>query len=152
VKLAFYGIDATRVAVEAGRITPEEGSSSRTDIGRSFETTSTTSGPRLKLLATSGRASDVPALNKLLSAVLAVARQDGLVGREELAAKAMETMTYALNTFSQQFAATCAEQSLDSGSPSSITAGSIRHCSSRERLRASMLFGIDLISGARHAD
>lgn len=150
VRLAFYGIDATRVAVEGGKLTPEEGEFIADGHRRVIRNYVDDLGTEAKLLATSGRASDVPSLNELLSAVLTVARQDALVGREELAAKAMGTMITVLNTFSEQFAATCAEQSF----PQELALGlerqlqllgtgtSVAHCATRKAVADISSYGV----------
>ena len=75
-----------------------------------------------------------------MSGLLSIARHDALLGREELAAKAMEAMVYVLNTFSQRFAETCAEQSFAQELPFRLehqlqligTGTSVVHCARRK--------------------
>ena len=140
VKNAFYGIDATRMQVETGRLTPGEGEFIADGHRQVIRDYIDSLGTEAKLLAISGRASDVPSLTRLLSGLLTIARHDALVGREELAAKAMDTMIYTLNTFSQQFAATCDGQSFPEELPFQLerqllmlgTGTSVLHCARRK--------------------
>ena len=87
VKLAFYGIDATRLQIEQGKLTEQEGSfiiDGHEQVIRDY--VHDKSG-EATIRAASGRISDIPSITKNLSGVLNVARQDALMGREELAQK-----------------------------------------------------------------
>jgi hypothetical protein len=110
VKLAFYGIDATRARVAAGELSDADG----WRITEGFESTIRNyvhdRSQDALIKSAAGRASDIPAISQLLSGVLGVARQDGLMGREELALEAQQQMVRALRTFSQSFASTCEQQ------------------------------------------
>jgi len=65
------------------------------------------------LLADQGRVSDVAAIVRPLARVLSIARQDSLMGHEELAKEAQAQMVKILTDFSQKFSETCYDQSFD---------------------------------------
>jgi hypothetical protein len=110
VRLAFYGIDATRAEVEAGRLTEKEGKFITDGHEQVIRDYVHDKGNEAKILASTGQVSDIPTINKSLGKLLGVARQDALMGREELAQRAQAEMVKVLTTFSQEFAATCQKQ------------------------------------------
>jgi len=110
VRLAFYGIDATRLEVERGRLTEEEGQriiDTYEDTLRNFVHDQSNEA---WILAGSGQASDIPRIARSLGGLLGVARQDALMGREDVAMEAQAKMIHVLRTFSQRFADTCDQQ------------------------------------------
>lgn len=64
------------------------------------------------MAASSGQVSDMPSIAKSLGALMGVARQDALMGREETAQQAQQRMVQVLQTFSQRFSETCEQQTL----------------------------------------
>ena len=110
VKLAFYGIDATRVEVEAGRLTEQEGNFIIDGHEQVIRDYLHDKASEAKVRAASGQVSDIPTISKSLGKLLSVARQDALSGREELAWQAQAEMVTVLTTFSQEFANTCQKQ------------------------------------------
>lgn len=110
VRLAFYGIDATRVEVEAGRLTKEEGEFIIDGHEQVIRDYVHDKGNEAKITAASGQISDIPTINRTMGKLLSVARQDALMGHEELAQRAQAEMVTTLTTFSQKFSDTCQEQ------------------------------------------
>lgn len=110
VRLAFYGIDATRLQVERGQKTQEEGQKiidTFEDTLRNFVHDQSNDA---WVLASTGQASDIPRIARSLGGLLGVARQDALLGREEVAMEAQARMIHVLRTFSERFAETCHQQ------------------------------------------
>jgi len=111
VKNSFWQIDATRREVETGRKSKEEGDSIIDGFEKQIRNYVHDRGNDAYVLAATGQASDIPAISKHLGGILSVARQDALMGREELAQEAQAKMVYILTTFSEKFANTCEQQS-----------------------------------------
>jgi hypothetical protein len=111
VKNAFYGIDATRVEIERGRLSKEEGEESIYKHERVIREYVDSKNFLAMVAAAGGRVSDIPAITKNLTVLLSVARQDALMGREELAQEAQAKMVNILTMFSEKFASTCEQQS-----------------------------------------
>ena len=110
VEQAFYNIDALRLQIERGNMTEQRGNSaidSAEGVIRWYVHNKTDDA---MVSASSGRVSDIPAITKNLSGMLSVARQDALMGHEELAQEAQANMVKILTTFSQKFAETCEQQ------------------------------------------
>lgn len=140
VRLAFYGMDATRLEIAAGRLTEQEGNFIIDGHERVIRNYVQDKANEAAVRAATGQASDIPAITKSLSGLLSVARQDALVGREELAERAQAQMVRVLTTFSQQFANTCEQQSfpvevalaLERQNELMGTGISLMHCTSRK--------------------
>ena len=110
VRLAFYGIDSTRVEIESGRLTEKEGNfiiDGHKQVIRNYVHDKKNEA---MLKAATGQVSDIPAINKSLGGLLSVSRQDALMGHEDLAMQAQTEMVKILTTFSQKFADTCEQQ------------------------------------------
>jgi len=110
VKLAFYGIDATRREIEAGRLTEQEGNFIIDGHEQVIRNYVRDKGSDAKVSAASGQVSDIPAITKSMGKILGIARQDALMGHEELAQQAQAEMVMVLTTFSEEFAKTCQDQ------------------------------------------
>lgn len=110
VRLAFYGIDATRLEVQRGRISAEEGEATIGSFQQTLRNFVHDHSNDALVAASAGQASDIPAIATLLGALLGVARQDALMGRDEVAVEAQGKMMNVLRTFSERFAATCDQQ------------------------------------------
>lgn len=140
VRLAFYGIDATRVETEAGRLTEKEGNFIIDGHEQVIRDYLHDKGSEAKIAATSGQVSDIPAVRKSLGGLLSVAKQDALRGHEELAQTAQEIMVTTLVTFSRKFAETCQQQKYPVETALEIevqnekmgTGVSLEHCQSRK--------------------
>jgi len=111
VRLAFYGMDATRAEIETGRLSESEGNFIIDGHERVIRNYIHDKTNEAMVMAASGQVSSIPAVRKSLSGLLSVARQDVLMGHEELAQRAQAQMTQVLTTFSKQFANTCEQQS-----------------------------------------
>lgn len=111
VRLAFYGMDATRAEIEAGRLSEGEGNFIIDGHERVIRNYIHDKTNEAMVMAAGGQVSSIPAVRKSLSGLLSIARQDALMGHEELAQRAQAQMTQVLTTFSQQFANTCEQQS-----------------------------------------
>jgi hypothetical protein len=110
VRLAFYGIDATRAEVSAGRLSEKDGQfiiDGHERVIRNYIHDKTNDA---KIAAAAGQVSDIPGIRTGLGKLLSVARQDALMGREELAQAAQQSMVTVLRTFSEAFASTCQKQ------------------------------------------
>lgn len=140
VRLAFYGIDATRVEVEAGRLTEQEGTFIIDGHEQVIRNYIQDKAGEAKVSAATGQVSDIPAINKSMGKLLSVARQDALMGREELAQRAQAEMVTVLTTFSQEFANTCQQQTfpvetaivLERQNELMGTGISLKHCMNRK--------------------
>lgn len=110
VRLAFYGIDATRVEVEKGRLSPSEGESIIDGFKQTLRNYIHDHSNESLIIASSGLAADIPRIAKSLGALMSVARQDALMGREDIAQRAQDKMVAVLTTFSNRFAETCEQQ------------------------------------------
>jgi hypothetical protein len=111
VRLAFYGIDATRLQVERGQLTQAEGANYIDGFEKTIRNYIHDHSNEALVLAQAGQASDIPTIARSLGAMLSVSRQDGLLGREELALAAQQKMTETLAAFSSRFSETCEQQS-----------------------------------------
>src|SRR5688572_21590563 len=103
VRLAFYGIDATRIEVEKGRLSKEEGDfiidAGVNRAGSYMQTLRNyihDHSNEALILASSGQAQDIPRIAQALGALMGVARQDALMGREEAAQQAQAKMVETL--------------------------------------------------------
>jgi hypothetical protein len=140
IKNDFYGIDATRREVEAGRLSKEQGDADIETYMKTIRAYVNDQADKAVSRAGNGQASDIPLISKALGKILTVARQDALMGREELAQHAQEQMVKVLTTFSQQFANTCEQQSfpvvtaleLERQNELMGTGISVRHCANRK--------------------
>jgi hypothetical protein len=110
VRLAFYGIDATRVRVERGELTPTQGAETIQSFVNTISNFVHDCSNDALILASAGRVADLPVLRPIMSRLLSVARNDALMGREELALKAQNKCVEALKLFSSRLAETCEEQ------------------------------------------
>lgn len=110
VRLAFYGIDATRVDVERGRLSPQDGERIIDSFEQTLRNYVHDHANDALVVASTGQAHDVPAIARTLGTLLGVARQDALLGREEIAMEAQRKMVQVLRSFSENFAATCDQQ------------------------------------------
>jgi len=111
VRLAFYGIDATRVEIERGRLSESEGNfiiDGHKQVIRNYLQDNTNES---MVRAAGGQVLEIPAIKQSLRGLLSVARQDALMGHEDLAMQAQTQMVKILTTFSQKFAETCEQQS-----------------------------------------
>lgn len=137
---AFYGIDATIVEVEKGRLSPEDGAriieNHKSHLREIIDSKTTD----VMFVAVNGQVSDIPAISKHLGALLSVARQDQFAGREELAQHTQKQLMRIFNTFLQRFAETCEQQSfpvetaleLEQQSEILETGISVIHCANRK--------------------
>lgn len=140
VRLAFYGIDATRVEIEAGRLTEQEGNFIIDGHEQVIRNYIHDKASEAKVRAATGQVSDIPVISKSIGKLLSVARQDALMGREDLAQRAQAEMVMVLTTFSQEFANTCQQQSfpvetalgLERQNELMGTGISLTHCMSRK--------------------
>ena len=107
---AFYGIDATRLAIAAGKMSEYEGAGYIESFEQTIRNFLHDLGNSLLVSAASGEAARLPEIGRKLGPILSVARQDALWGREELAAEAMQLLNAVLVTFSVQFVKTCQQQ------------------------------------------
>lgn len=110
VRLAFYGIDATRLQVERGQLSAEEGERIVDGFKQTLRNFVHDQSNDALVLASTGQASDIPNIARSLGGLMSVARQDALLGREEVAMEAQTKMVNVLRTYSQRFAATCDQQ------------------------------------------
>jgi len=140
VRLAFYGIDSTRLQIERGKLTENEGNfiiDGHEKVIRNYVHDKTNDA---MIKAATGQATDIPTINKSLGGLLSVARQDALLGHEALAMQAQEKMVKVLTTFSQQFAETCQQQTFPIELPLVLerqnlmmgTGISLTHCMNRK--------------------
>jgi hypothetical protein len=111
VQNSFWQIDSIRRQVETGRMSQEDGDRSIDGFETQIRDYIHDKGNDAYVLAATGQASDIPAISKHLSGILGVARQDALMGREELAQEAQAKLVNILTTFSEKFAGTCERQS-----------------------------------------
>ncbi len=110
VRLAFYGIDATRVQMEVGSVTEEDGNRYIDGFEQTIRNYTDDRSKEGNIVAAAGQVSDMPAISRQLTGLIGIARQDALLGREELAQEAQARMVNILVTFSQKFAETCDKQ------------------------------------------
>jgi hypothetical protein len=115
VRLAFYGIDSTRAQMARGTLDQETGNRSIDGFEQTIRNYIHDNVNEALLLANQGRVSDVAAIARPLAGVLSIARQDSLMGHEELAKEAQNQMVKILTAFSQKFSETCYDQSFDPG-------------------------------------
>lgn len=115
IRLAFYGIDATYVEIEKGRLTESEGKIIIDRYKQTIDAYVTNRGLKAIEKAQSGQYSDFSAISELLGPLLTVARDDKLKNHEELAKNAQKQMVKVLTTFSKKFAETCQDQSFPVG-------------------------------------
>jgi hypothetical protein len=113
VRLAFYGIDSNRAQMARGTLDQETGNRSIEGFEQTIRNYIHDSGNEALVLANQGRISDVPTIREPLAALLTIARQDNLMGHEELAKEAQEKMLKTLTDFSLKFSKTCYDQPLD---------------------------------------
>lgn len=145
VRLAFYGIDATRVEVESGRLGQHEGDFIIDGHERVIRNYVHDKANDAIVSAGSGQVSDIPAVRSALGGLLGIARQDALLGREKEASNAQAQMVKALTTFSEAFARTCEKQTypievaleLERQNEILGTGVSVIHCANR-KLRADL--------------
>lgn len=109
-RLAFYGIDATIVEVEKGRLSNEDGARIIENHKSRLRNIIDSKTTEAMFAAVGGQVSDIPAISKHLGTLLSIARQDQFFGREELAQQSQKQMMTVLTTFSQRFAETCDQQ------------------------------------------
>ena len=110
VRLAFYGIDATRVQVDQRLKSESEGASIIDSFQKTIRYFIAEHSKEAWVVASTGQAADIPRIATSMGALLSVARQDALMGREEVAQEAQVQMVRVLTTFSQRFADTCEQQ------------------------------------------
>jgi hypothetical protein len=140
VKLAFYGIDATRAQIHSGRLNDKEGNFIIDGFEHTIRDYLHDKSNETRVTAAQGRASDIPTIAKSLQGPLSVARQDGLMGHEDLARQAQDQMINLLTTFSQKFSETCEQQSfpvevalgLERQNQMLGTGISLEHCAKRK--------------------
>jgi hypothetical protein len=107
---AFHAIDVLQAEMAAGKWSEHEG---KEQIERWEDVIRTYADDRAKEaldVAGKGRASDIPKIRETLSPILAIARQDALMGHEELAQQAQAQLKRILISFSEKFVETCEQQ------------------------------------------
>lgn len=107
---SFWQIDSIRRQVETGSMSQVDGDRSIDGFEKQIRAYIHDRGNEAYVLAATGQASDIQAIGKHLSGILSVARQDALMGREELAQEAQAKLVNILTTFSEKFASTCEQQ------------------------------------------
>lgn len=111
VRLAFYAIDSTRAQMAAGMLSEDVGNRAIDGFETTIRNYVQDHSNDALIKASLGQAADIPAIARVLSGVVSVARQDSLMGREALAQQAQAQLTRVLTTFSQKFSDTCQQQS-----------------------------------------
>ncbi len=110
VLLADDGIASIKAQMAAGTMDQHEGE----EIIDTFEQTIRSfvrgTANDAIVIASAGQVSDVPKLQKTIAILLGIARQDALMGREELARYGTDQMTEILLTFTTAFVRNCRKQ------------------------------------------
>lgn len=110
VKSAFYNIDFAHKQMDLGIWSKQVGESIIDGFESQIRAYAHHHTNEALVLASSGQAANIPAISQSLGAIMGIARQDALFGREEVAMDAQRKLVQILETFSGKFSETCEKQ------------------------------------------